>query len=298
MELSELIKKCWAEHDSDPQGTAVLLRDNTGLVTDAKGAAQYAGIFLHTVGEEIGDWAGAADHLEGLLADLPEAPELALALVQVAVARTMADDTAGAQSAVERATALAPEPKEAVPVRVQLLVAEARCGAGDWQRALELHAEGLATVRGGVTTPGLLRTLAVCSNNIASTLLDLAERDEALTRAMVSVAEAARETWLEAGGWLEDERADYLLALVRTVAGNPTVGLEHAQRALDTIASHAADGGAPVDEAFLHLARARALKALGRSDEHAAALDRARELAAGFEGGLREWFDGELAKAL
>ena len=297
MELPELINKCWAGHDSDPGGMAALLREHTALVKEAMDAVQFSGVFLHLVGSELGDWAGAADQLDGLLSDLPEAPELALVLVQVAVARSMAGEEEAAGAAVERAMTLAPEPKAAIPARVQLLVAEAKAGTGAWPAALELHGKALATIRGGVSTAGLMRTLAVCSNNMSTALLDGGERTPEQTGAMVSLAEAAREAWLEAGGWMEDERADYLLALVMTAAGDPAAGLVHADRGLATIAAHGEDGGEPVDEAFLNLARARALKALDRGSEQATALERATALAIDFTDGLREWFDGELAKS-
>ncbi|MDP6954819.1 MAG: hypothetical protein QF599_02500 [Planctomycetota bacterium] len=297
MELPELINKCWAEHDSDPEGMAALLRDNTPLVKNAMDAVQYSGVFLHLVGSELGDWSGAAEHLENIVADLEQAPELALVLVQVAVANKMAGAEEAAGSALERAMELAPEPKQAIPARVQLLVSEAKANAGAWPAALELHAQALATVRGGVATPGLTRTLAVCSNNMASALLEAEDRDCAQTDAMVQLAEAAREAWLEAGGWMEDERADYLLALVLAEAGNPTAGLMHAERGLATIAAHEAEGGEPVDQAFLNLARARALRALERPADQAAALETAQALAAEFSDGLREWFDTELAKS-
>ncbi|MDP6368746.1 MAG: hypothetical protein QF615_03990, partial [Planctomycetota bacterium] len=64
-----------------------------------------------------------------------------------------------------------------------------------------------------------------------------------------------------------------------------------------TIAAHEAEGGEPVDQAFLNLARARALRALERPADQAAALETAQALAAEFSDGLREWFDTELAKS-
>ena len=139
------------------------------------------------------------------------------------------------------------------------------------------------------------RALAVTSNNLASALLERPDRTEEQTELMMTAARAARTFWLKAGDWTHDERSDYLLALVHNAVGEHDAALGHVDKALQTIA---ANGAEPIDAAFLHLARAVALRGLARFEEHAAAVDAAETLARNFtDPGIVEWYRGELAKA-
>ncbi|MCI0342986.1 MAG: hypothetical protein L0216_17900, partial [Planctomycetales bacterium] len=79
---------------------------------------------------------------------------------------------------------------------------------------------------------------------------------------------------------------------VENALGSFGEGLASADRALSTIARN---GEEPVDAAFLHAERARALRGLGRADEAARARAEAEALGRRFEDpGLRD----ELAKEL
>lgn len=111
---------------------------------------------------------------------------------------------------------------------------------------------------------------------------------------MERAANASRLFWLRVGNWVNDERADYLLSLVHTALGRADDGRAFAERGLQTIADN---GEEKVDEAFLHLACARAGRTQGDDAAHGESLARADALAAGFDAGLKDWFAGQRVKA-
>jgi tetratricopeptide (TPR) repeat protein len=92
------------------------------------------------------------------------------------------------------------------------------------------------------------------------------ERDEELLRR----AYAAAYHWQRAARRSPENeiRACYMLSKVHTLVGSPERGLHYADACLAGCVQH---GIADFDIAYAHEARARALKALGRTDEAAAA---------------------------
>lgn len=97
-------------------------------------------------------------------------------------------------------------------------------------------------------------------------------------------AEAARAFWLRAGGWIEDERSDYLRAKVALRLGDAEAAAAAAERALAVVA---ANGGDPVERAFLLQPLAAALPSLGQRARAAALRSEAAALAATFDAGLQ-----------
>jgi hypothetical protein len=287
--LDELIQGGWADHAEKTAEVADRLEEGLALVTDGKGAAGFMNLVNHAVGDHLGERERATRICEAVVAQLG-ADAGADAHVYLAVARHLAGDAEGAAEA-ERKAGIDPAGK----VRVDMLVAQGRMHAGDWDAAAALYADTLA--RSGALPEGHAgeRSTAVVSNNIASEALQLETRTDAQAALMKQAADAARTYWGRIGTWVNDMRSDYLLSLVHTALGQPAKGREHAERGLATIA---ANGEEKVDEAFLHLARARACRDAGDAGEQAASIEKAEALAAGFEEGwLTDWYGKELAKA-
>ena len=290
MTLDELIQQGWSDHDPHAADVADRLEANVELVTDAAGAASFMNLASHTIGDHLGDRAralrvceAAYGRLEGEAAEAP--------LLYLAVARRLADDDAGADAA--RAE-LGDDP--ANDVRIGMLVAQGRMHAGNWDAATALYTAQLEAADALPEGHAAERAVAVTSNNIASELLGLDHRSEAQDALMEQAAKAARTYWVRIGTWVNDERADYLLAGVHTALGRPTEARMYAERGIQTILD--GDGEEKVDEAFLHLARAAACRDLGALDDQAASIAHAEALAKDFEGEwLTSWFEGELAKA-
>jgi hypothetical protein len=296
MTLDELIQRGWSAHEAKTDEVADSLEANVGLVLDDDGAAKFMNLVNHCIGDHAGDRARARRVCEKVLLEL--GGELGPGgWLYLAVARHLADDAQAAGDAEQRAGA---DEDRSVLVRINLLTAQGYMHAGRWQACIPVYWAAIATAETLAEGHAGERAAAIVSNNIASELLEVPDRDADQTQLMERAAEAARVFWLRVGNWVNDARADYLLSLVRTNMGDPAAGRTHAERGLATIDAAAAAGerDEPVDRAFLHLARARACRDLGETDAHAAAIGQAETLAAGFEGdGLRSWFAGELDKA-
>jgi uncharacterized protein YndB with AHSA1/START domain len=118
------------------------------------------------------------------------------------------------------------------------------------------------------------RRQGVEANNEAFALL-AAERDTDDDERLLRAAHAAAYHWGRASGAgpAHAVRADYLVSRALTATGQPARGLLTADRVLAGCREH---GLADFDLAYAHEARARALHALGRADEAAAAWREAR----------------------
>jgi len=290
MNLDTLIQQAWADHPNKTAEVAERLESGVELVTDGEGAAKFMHLVNHVVGDHLGRREDAERLCEAALQRAGDEPGTA-PYVHVAVARTLAGNEPGAEDALAR---LADDPAQRV--RVGLLVALGHGLAGDWQKAAQMYDEQMTRSDALPEGHSAERSFAIVSNNIASEILNAAQRSEVTDALMERAAHAARTYWLKVGNWVNDERADYLLALVHNRLGRHADARTFAERALRTIAD--ADGEEKVDEAFVHLARAAACRDLGRLDDQANSIARAEQLAEGFEGqGLLDWFQDELAKA-
>ena len=290
MTLDELIQQGWADHDPKSEEVADRLEAHVELVADAPGAAGFMNLASHTIGDHLGDRARALRVCEAAVRRLGEDPGDGPRLY-LTVARELAGDDAGA---ADLRRALSVDPANAV--RIDMLVAQGLMHGGDWRAATERYEAALAAGDALAEGHAAERAIAITSNNIASELLGLSTRSDTQDALMETAAKAARTYWTRIGTWVNDERADYLLASVHTALGRPAEARMYAERGLQTIVD--GDGEEKVDEAFLHLARAAACRDLGALDDQAASLAHAEVLAREFEGAwLTEWFEAERAKA-
>ena len=65
---------------------------------------------------------------------------------------------------------------------------------------------------------------AVAGNNLAATLEEKPDRDAFETEGMLTAAQGGLHHWKLAGGWMEEERAEYRLARSLLQAGDPSKG--------------------------------------------------------------------------
>lgn len=110
------------------------------------------------------------------------------------------------------------------------------------------------------------RALAVEANNSTWELLGKEERTPEEVEEMLRRAYAAAYHWDRAAGRKPENaaRADWLLARAHLVAGLPERSLHHAERCMRTCTEA---GLQDFDLAYAHEATARALQALGRTEE-------------------------------
>lgn len=294
MDFKELISSGWANHEGDGESVAESLAEHVGLVTDGSTALQFAALASHTIGEHLGDWPRAAGLLARAVDPLPRDEAIAMPLGNLAVAQFFAGKHTNALATETAAATLAGDGALAAVVRIRMLISSGLM-------AMNRHDECAAIFRAALGLADALpegaaseRAVAITANNLGGSLLDVSDRNEDQTSLMLEAAAAARKYWLRVGTWENDERADYMLALVHSAAGRHGEALTFATRALATIA---ANGEEKVDEAFIRLAAAAAHRGLGDRESHSRELAAAEALAADFgDAGLVSWFEGEAAK--
>jgi tetratricopeptide (TPR) repeat protein len=296
MNFDDLINNGWARHDKESAALATDLEEHHALADTPQRAVALLGLSNHTVGYHMKDWPRALRLCERVIARFGPEPALSPVFGSLAIAQFMAGDEAAALASECKAVELSAEPLSAM-VRTRVLIARELADAMRLDEAAKLYEAAVALARSRTKKLGCDRAIAVTSNNLAGNLLEKQDRAPQEDAMMLAAAEAAREFWMKSGGtWENEERAEYLLALVKNALGRPDEGLKHALKGLEVIA---ANGPEKVDEAFLNLAVARAYRLKGNGSAHKDALARADALAAGFgDKGLADWFAGERTKVL
>lgn len=281
-ELDEL----YCLHDKEPAQVAEALC-KVARVHDAD-QPRFAWLVNHVVGESQEQWGPASALLEKTLASSAEPAVLR----HRAIAALFAGDALNG-------LALLPRFAEAAGVSLSLALAAVRLGVIQFSRkdipAIHLAGPFLAIVEqvdAGQNQPGKIAViLAAGLNNVTSRLMDdqTASGDDPLYRqALTQGAAVCKAIWSEAGTWINQERADYLIALCANRINDFERAKQAAEAGLDTITRF---GQEDVDRAFLLLELSRALLGLGEAAQGAQAHADAEQLAQDFDPSLREWFD-------
>jgi len=290
MTFDELIDRGWERHADAPQEVAAQLLQHAALAADATQAAALLRLANHTIGEHLRDWPRAAAFAAAIVSAVPNAGAATGPLTSLAVARFMSGATVDALATQARIVALDAGGAPSAVARIAVQVAANSLAAGALDDGGRLYAAALALARAHADA-ATLRAVAITSNTLASDLVARSERTGAETRLMLDAAHAAREFWLKCGTWVNEARADYLLALVYNAAGQADTARGHGAHALALLEAH---GDEPVDEAFTHLALANSSRLLGDRPSYDAHLSQADRLAGSFaDDGLTTWFAGE-----
>ena len=251
MSFDKFLEQAWADHGDKPEEVALRLEQGYALIEDATQVASFARILAHVDGEHLARWTEGAARLERLRAHAQWRDDGDGARV---VRRLIAALRLGAGEAV---TGLgSPDLAHAHAVTASALAAQHRLpDAIDHYRAARA-----AAATGLPDGDPAIRALAVTSNNLASTLEEASSRSTADTETMLEAAATAREHWARAGGWLEVERAEYMLAKCRLAAGDATGALRHARVCVAICERNDADA---FERFFAHGVSAQAHRALG-----------------------------------
>lgn len=76
----------------------------------------------------------------------------------------------------------------------------------------------------------LARSIAITANNLACQYEELSERTDEQKARMLESARLALDYWKIAGGWMQEERAEYRLAMSLLKADAPKEAKVHAER--------------------------------------------------------------------
>jgi hypothetical protein len=288
--IEALLRDGFAYHDTQSERLARELEAAAAGPVPAAQLVRFLHIANHTIGEHLGDWPRASALGGKALSGREPDTATAEAWGKLAAARFLAGDVAGATEAEMTAVRAARDWRTGY-IDAKAALAVAMIGCGQIDRATPVYLGVLALARSG---EGAHRGLAIASNNLASELLERPTRSPSQDTLMTLAADAAHEFWLTAGDWRNHERALYLRALVANALGDAHKARELADKALALIKAY---GEAPIDETFLHLARANASAKLGEVEAHRhdlAIADKASQ--SWIDAGLKSWFAEERAK--
>ncbi|MDF1702468.1 MAG: hypothetical protein P1V36_15060, partial [Planctomycetota bacterium] len=225
MTLDELIQQGWADHADKTAEVADRLEQGVGLVEEGPGAARYMNLVNHAVGDHLGERARATALCEAAIAQLGDDAD-GDAYLHLAVARRLSGDDKGPMAAQDASGGKEPS----FGVRVGMLVAQGHMHAGAWGEADPLYRAMLATADLLEAGNAAERTVAVVSNNLASELLGVRERDARQDALMHDAAKAAFTYWSRVGTWVNQARGEYLLSLVQCSLGDPKSARDSAER--------------------------------------------------------------------
>ena len=281
-DVDTFVRQAWREHADATEAVAARLDDGRALITDPAQVAPFASLAVHVLGEHLGRWHDGVAMLDRLAA-LDDGRSAALLARQRAMLRHMAGDADALAplDGAERHAALA-------------LVASTATGRGALTAAIDALRQSLDGLDDALPDDApVWRAIAVAGNNLACSLEELPSRSDAQVAAMLMAAEAGLRGWRRAGGWLEEERAQYRLACSRLQAGQAEAARDAARACLRVCQVN----DAPAFERFF----AQAVLALAeRACGDEAACLRAREAAATERERLdddeRRWTDDDWAR--
>ena len=284
-DFDAFIETAWTDHADDAVGVADRLAASLGQVEAPAHVAPYARLVTHVYGEHLARYDDGVALLARLRA-LPaaqDAPEPQAAIARgVATLRYCAGDAAALEALPhdDRIVALA-------------TAAAAFVGQKAIRAAIDAYAAALGLASAGLADGSpALRALAVGGNNLAAELEEKPDRDAFETRAMLAAAQGGLDCWRRAGGWLEEERAEFRLSSSRRAAGEYDGAILHAERCLALCRAH----DAPALEHFFGLAAlALAQRSAGLSDEFARTREAARECHTRIDPDERVWCEAALA---
>ncbi len=262
-DLQTFIDQAWTDHADDAPAVALRLPQVLDSVSNESELLALARLAHHVYGEHLAAWADGLKYL----AALARGPAFdAHGASGPALLRLRAGLALAAGSSDLRPT-LSPGDRITVGAQTASVLT-----LHDLDRATALLQEALAeaeTTALADTDPAS-RALAVATHNLAATLQELSTRTEGQTALMLRAAEASRQWWARAGGWLEVERAEHRLSGCWLAAGDPAQARQHA---LSCLAIVDAQAEPPALERFFgQHALALAERAASRTTEHAQAL--------------------------
>ncbi|MCB9892924.1 MAG: hypothetical protein H6839_00575 [Planctomycetes bacterium] len=294
MDIKELINNGWARHDKESAALASDLEAHASLPETPAHVAAFLQLANHTIGGHMHDWPRACKLAENVMHGREDAHELAVPYSNLAVAQYMAGKVADALASEAHAVRLTDMEKVSMMIRTRTMVASALIDTRRLDEGARLYDAALSLARAQDEKLACDQALAVTSNNLANELSEKPERTPEEDALMLKAAEASKEFWMKCGTWENEERGDYLLAIVHNKLNQPDKALEYAARGLEVIAKN---GEEVVDEAFINLAMAKSFNLKDDRAGYDKAIARAQELADDFsDDGLKTWFAETKAK--
>jgi hypothetical protein len=299
MTVDEIVSQAWAEHAQDAAAVMERLPAAVAVATTPADRVKVAALVTHVAGEHLGRWDDGIALLERLRARPglePTTPEAKSISRSIAVLQHGAGRDAEAESALAAGLSGGGVPEASDRARVLALVASALTGQRRIEEAGAALRAALDLVASHPTLPGdpAVRALAVTGNNLACELEARPSRTPEERALMLLAAQAGLDFWSIAGGWLEQERAHYRLAMSCLAAGDAERAGTHAARCQAIVEENGAD---PFESFFAHEVVARARHAAGDRAGALEAAERAEAILARLaDASRREHCEGEMGR--
>lgn len=280
-DLDRFIRQGWNDHADHPEAVAQRVAQRVAVEGAGPALAPLVGLLVHVYGEHLGRWAEGAAVLRELAARAPD---------EAAIPRGIAAlGLAGGDP--QAADGLAPDER----IAALGTASTARLGHADPAGADRLLTEAVDTARGLALADAspAVRAIAVAANNLSAELQDRVSRTPAEDALMVTSAEQALAHWRRAGGWLEHERAEYMVARALLRAGRGADGLPHARQCLALCDAHQAP---PFERFFGHTIAALCAHAAGEVEVFDEQFERALRQRAEVSMDDLHWCDKDLAE--
>jgi hypothetical protein len=286
MTFATFLETAWTDHGDRPQEIADRMAASLAVIDAPDQIRPFAHLVTHVFGEHLGQWDRGIALLESLRA-MPAFdgdPATAAALSRNIATLCYAG---GNESAL---AALTSDDR----VAVLAAAAAAFAGRGEFKRAIESYAEGLALAAHGLPADSPAnRALAIGGNNLAAALEEKDDRDAQESAGMVAAAKGALQYWKVAGTWLEEERAEFRLTRSLLKAGDATAALQSATRCIEVCARNEA----PAIESFYgYVVLALAQRAAGDANGFASTRQAALALHEQVPAEERKWCLSEIAE--
>jgi hypothetical protein len=217
-DFDAFINQSWQQHEAAPLQTYRQLEQALGEVEDTNHAERILPLMLHT---SIG-------HLHTPKQFLTSLDKLENGVATQCLARQRAK--AVAQYFVDQSTDLIEHLEDLDQRRVFAQIANELSAMNELEQASKWLAKAAVEIESDEVTEPLARSIAITGNNLACQYEELEARSEAQIEHMLEAATLALEYWKVAGGWMQEERAEYRLAMSFLKADNPQQAKVHADR--------------------------------------------------------------------
>ncbi|EKO3824340.1 MULTISPECIES: hypothetical protein [Vibrio] len=217
-DFDAFINQSWQRHEAQPQQTYNQLEQALSEVEDTNHAERILPLMLHT---SIG-------HLHDPSQFLSSLDKLENGVATQCLARQRAK--AVAQYFVDQNTDPITDLDDVDQRRVFAQIANELSAMNELEQASTWLAKAANGIDSDQAAEPLARSIAITGNNLACQYEELETRSEAQAEHMLEAATLALEYWKVAGGWMQEERAEYRLAMSLLKAGNPLKAKVHADR--------------------------------------------------------------------
>jgi hypothetical protein len=225
-DLKTFIQAGWQRHDSQTKELADELIERLPNVVEDKLLDAFLGLLTHTLGTHLGEWETLNKQLSSLLELTPENLVVREKLEIVALIQNSQDDFQHDQPSLN----------------ILLNALKEVIASEDFSRSATLLKQVKQQIKeGSELTDAIIKLLAIIGNNLASGLEAKPSLNDGEIDTMLDAARIARKNWAIAGGWLETERAEYVLAACYLKAGDVQQAMVHGRLCEEICIQNGAD---------------------------------------------------------